>query len=131
MTEAEQKYEALLERMKELKADLIALGGEVHDDRKANVTSTAAERVDSALALAGRNTVSKGAMAVKAHAEAQLEELAKTMQEPKETFAKAYVRAMESELGKSMLATLEDATRLAQGQPTESMLAVHRKSLGA
>ncbi|MES2914348.1 MAG: hypothetical protein V4753_04420 [Pseudomonadota bacterium] len=124
-TEAERKYQALEERMKELKAEMIALADEVHRDRTPSTEPDATNRIETTLARVDK----RGALALKARAEAQIDDLARSVQGPGETFAKAYTRAMETSLGRSMLKTLDDATRLAQGQPTEAMVAEHRKSL--
>jgi type II secretory pathway component PulJ len=125
MTEAERRYEALAERMEEMKREMIALSDEVHRARTPATEPDATNRVEGALALVDKS----GARALKARAEAQLDDLARSMQEPGESFAKAYTRAIETDLGRSMLRTLDDATRLAQGDPTEAMVAEHRKSL--
>jgi len=124
-TEAERKYEALEARMKELKAEMIALTGEVHRDRTPSTEPDTTNRLETTLSRVDK----RGALALKARAEDQIDELARSVQEPGETFAKAYTRAMETDLGRSMLKTLDDATRLAQGHPTETMVAEHRKSL--
>ncbi len=124
-TEAERKYEALEERMKELKAEMIALADEVHRDRTPSTEPDATNRIETTLARVDK----RGALALKARADAQIDDLTRSVQEPGETFAKAYTRAMETDLGRSMLKTLGDATRLAQGQPTDAMVEKHRKSL--
>ncbi|AHM03045.1 hypothetical protein roselon_00605 [Roseibacterium elongatum DSM 19469] len=62
-------------------------------------------------------------------AERQLDDLAKSMMEPGETFEKAYSRAIDSEMGRAMLRTLDDATALQTGQPTEADLDTARKNL--
>lgn len=122
MTEAERKYEALVERMKELKHEMLALADEVHGERTATVTSTATERIAAVTAKAA-------AMDVKARAERNLDDLAKSMQADGESFAKAYSRMMETDLGRSMLATLDEANDLAAGRPTMKQVEAHRKSL--
>lgn len=126
-TEAERKYEALEERMKELKAEMIALADEVHRDRTPSTDPDATNRIETTLARVDK----RGALTLKARAEAQIDDLARSIQEPGEAFAKAYTRALETDLGRSMLKTLDDATRLAQGQPTDAMIAKHRQSLKA
>lgn len=75
------------------------------------------------------NDVEKAMAANRRSAERQLDELAKSMMEPGETFEKAYSRALDSEMGRSMLRTLDDATAIQTGQPTEADLETARKNL--
>ena len=121
-TKAEERYEELERAMARLKAELVALSTEVHGDRTATVTSTATERIAAV-------TTKAAAMNVKARAERNLDDLAKSMQTQGESFAKAYSRMMETDLGRSMLETLETATDLAAGRPTAKQVEAHRKSL--
>ena len=51
------------------------------------------------------------------------------MQQPGETFEKAYSRALNTDMGRSMLRTLDDATAIQTGQPTEADLETARKNL--
>lgn len=126
-TKAEERYAALEAKMQELKAEMIALSDEVHRSRSPATEPDATNRVEAAIARIDKG----GALTLKARAEAQLDALAEAVREPGETLAKAYTRAIETDLGQSMLRTLDDATRMAQGQPTEAMVAEHRKSLSA
>lgn len=140
MTEAERRYEALAERMEEMKREMIALADEVHrartpatepdpTDRLGRTDRMARDLGNGGTVAVGHPVAKAGARALKAKAEAQLDDLARSMQEPGESIEKAYTRAIETDLGRSMMQTLEDATRLAQGQATEAMIAEHRKSL--
>jgi hypothetical protein len=126
-TKAEERYAAIEAKMQELKAEMIALADEVHRTRTPATDPEPTNRVEAAIALIDKG----GALTLKARAEAQLDALAEAVREPGESLAKAYTRAIETDLGKSMLQTLDDATRMAQGQPTEAMVAEHRKSLSA
>lgn len=124
-TEAERKYEALEQRMKELKAEMIALSAEVHADRVGTTDGDAAARVGTTLAV----TSKAAALDLKARAERNLDALAESMRGEGETFAKAYTRAVDTDLGRSMLATLDEATDLAAGRPTARQVEAHRKAL--
>lgn len=73
--------------------------------------------------------VEKAMAANRRAAERQLDQLAKSMMEPGETFEKAYSRALDTDVGRSMLRTLDDATAIQTGQPTVSDLAEARKNL--
>lgn len=62
--------------------------------------------------------VAKAAAGVMAKVDGQLDTLAKSMMKDGETFEAAYVRALDSEMGRSMLKTRDDAHALATGAPT-------------
>lgn len=129
MTEAERKYEELARRMTELKEQMLALATEVHQDRApGKKDDDARDHVDSMLTHVD---VRKAAVMVKFDCERQLDLLAKQVQGPGQTYEKAYSEMLETPLGRSMLATLEDATALASGNPTAGMIEEHRKSLGS
>ena len=59
----------------------------------------------------------------------QLDTLAKSMMKDGETFEAAYVRALDSDMGKSMLRTREEAHALATGGVTEADVAKARADL--
>jgi hypothetical protein len=129
MTEAERRYKALEERMQELKREMIALSTAVHEANTAGEKDDrAGDHVASMVNLVG---VKKAAVLVRQDAEAQLDALARAEQGPGETFAKAYSRALDTPMGRSLVATLDDAQALATGRPTEAMLDAHRKSLAS
>jgi hypothetical protein len=127
MTEAERRYKALEERMQELKREMIALSTAVHEANTAGEKDDrAGDHVSSMANLVG---VKKAAVLVRQDAERQLDALAKSDQGPGESFEKAYARVLETPVGRSLTATLDDATRLSVGQPTEAMLDAHRRAL--
>jgi len=66
------------------------------------------------------DTVTKRAVRNMAKIDGQLDALAKTMRADGETFEAAYVRALDSDMGRSMLKTREDAHAIATGAPTAS-----------
>jgi hypothetical protein len=124
MTEAERRYKALEERMQELKREMIALSTEVHRANAAGEKDdSAGQHVDSILA------VKKAAIDLKRQAEANLDALARSEQSPGESFAKAYSRALDTDMGRSLMRTLDDAQALATGGPTAAQIEEHRKSL--
>jgi hypothetical protein len=129
MTEAERRYKELEQRIQELKREMIALSTAVHE------ANTAGEKDDRAgdhvASMANLVGVKKASVLVRRDAERQLDALAKSDQGPGETFEKAYARVLDTPAGRSLTATLDDATRLSVGQPTEAMLDAHRKSLGS
>lgn len=74
-------------------------------------------------------TVTKRAARNMAKVDGQLDDLAKSMQTDGETFEAAYVRALGSDMGKSMLRTREEAHALATGGATEADVAAARADL--
>ena len=73
--------------------------------------------------------IQKQALPVKKRAEKLLDDLANSLQQPGETFEAAYSRALDTEMGAIMLKTLDDATALATGNPTEFDLEKARAAL--
>lgn len=73
--------------------------------------------------------VRKAAAANRQQAERQLDELAKQMQQPGETFEKAYSRALDTDMGRSLMQTRDDAQELERGGVTSMELDEARKSL--
>lgn len=73
--------------------------------------------------------IQKQALPVKKRAENQLDDLANSLKQPGETFEAAYSRAVDTEMGAMMLKTLDDATALATGNPTEFDLEKARAAL--
>lgn len=127
MTTAERKYEELARRMTELKEQMLALATEVHQDRApGKKDDDARDHVDSMLTHVD---VKKAAILVKFDCERQLDLLAKQLQGPGQSFEAAYSEMLDTPLGRSMLATLEDAQALSTGGPTAGQLDAHRKSL--
>ena len=73
--------------------------------------------------------VRKAAAANREAAERQLDELAKQMQQPGESFHKAYDRALDTDMGKALMRTRDDAQELERGGVTSMELDEARKSL--
>lgn len=74
-------------------------------------------------------TVTKRAARNMARIDGQLDTLAKSIQTEGETFEAAYVRALGSEMGQSMLRTREEAHALATGEVTKADVQKARASL--
>ena len=85
------------------------------------------QEVESARAAA--ETVTKRAARNMANVDGQLDDLAKSIQTEGETLEAAYVRALDTDMGKSMLRTREEAHALATGRVTEADVQKARASL--
>lgn len=75
--------------------------------------------------------VHKAARLNREAAETQLNTLAKSMQQDGETFAKAYLRALDTEMGKALMQTRDDAQELERGGITSMDVVEAHKSLQA
>lgn len=75
--------------------------------------------------------VRKAARLNREAAETQLDTLAKSMQQDGETFEKAYLRALDTVMGKALMQTRDDAQELERGGITSMDVAEDRKSLQA
>ena len=73
--------------------------------------------------------VQKAAAVNRQEAERQLDELANQMQQPDETFEKAYSRALSTDMGRSLMRTRDDAAALEVGGITSMDIEEARKSL--
>lgn len=75
------------------------------------------------------DTVTKRAVRNMAKVDAQLDALAKSIQADGETFEQAYCKALDTEMGRSMIRTREEAHALATGGVTEADVAAARADL--
>lgn len=75
------------------------------------------------------DTVTKRAIRNVASVDAQLDALAKSMQADGETFEQAYCKALDTDIGRSMIRTREEAHTLATGGATEADVAAARADL--
>ncbi len=73
--------------------------------------------------------VRKAARLNREAAETQLDTLAKSMQQDGETFEKAYLRALDTDMGKALMQTRDDAQELERGGITSMDVAEAHKSL--
>ncbi|RYH00689.1 hypothetical protein EU805_17140 [Salipiger sp. IMCC34102] len=73
--------------------------------------------------------VQKAAAANREEAERQLDELAKSIQQPGETFERAYSQALDTDMGRSLMLTRDDAQELERGGVTSMELDEARKNL--
>lgn len=103
-----------MERVMELAHDVQQLEAEVETARAA----AEMEKNDMTRENMTKADVAKAAAGVMAKVDAQIDALAKSMQADGETFEGAYVRALDTDMGRSMLKTRQDAHDLATGAPT-------------
>lgn len=75
------------------------------------------------------DTVSRRAVRNMAKVDAQLDALAKSMQADGETFEHAYCKALDTDMGRSMIRTREEAHALATGGVTDADVAAARANL--
>lgn len=115
--------EAEAEQVARLAQEVEQLEAEVEAARAATATQSAAKQ---------ENTMTKTDTPadIRKAAERNLDDLARSIRKDGETHEQAYARALDTELGKSMLATLDDATELERGGPTSATLAKARSELG-
>ncbi|MFD1344273.1 hypothetical protein [Litorisediminicola beolgyonensis] len=73
--------------------------------------------------------VRKAAAANRLLAEANLDALAKSIQRPGESFHKAYDRALDTDMGRALMRTRDDAQELERGGVTSMELDEARKNL--
>lgn len=73
--------------------------------------------------------VRKAARLNREAAETQLDTLAKSMQQDGETFEKAYLRALDTDMGKALMQTRDDAQELERGGITSMDVAEAHKNL--
>lgn len=109
-----------MERVMELAQDVERLEQEVESAR------AAAEMEKNDMT---DETVTKRAVRNMAKIDAQLDTLAKSMQAHGQTFEQAYCKALESDMGRSMLNSREEAHALATGGITAADVAAARAAL--
>ncbi|MBS1301704.1 hypothetical protein [Loktanella sp. SALINAS62] len=114
-----------MERVMELAQDVQQLEAEVESARAA----AQMEKNEMTKKPMTKADVAKAAAGVMAKVDGQLDTLAKTMRADGETFEAAYVRALDTEMGRSMLKTRQDAHDLATGAPTVDDVAKVRMAL--
>lgn len=145
MSKEGQRHAAELKQLENRKKELEdALGRLARDEANAEEVMELAkevelleEQVASARAavqsqendMTKTQDVRKAAAANRQAAERQLDELAKSIQQPGESFHKAYDRALDTELGQALMQTRDDAQELERGGLTSMELDEARKSL--
>ena len=111
-----------MERVMEMAQEVQQLEAEVETARSAAEMEKKEEDMTD-------ETVTKRAVRNMAKIDAQLDTLAKSMQADGQTFEQAYCKALESDMGRSMLNSREESHALATGTPTETDVAEARKRL--
>ncbi|MCC5957688.1 MAG: hypothetical protein JJU07_16430 [Natronohydrobacter sp.] len=152
MTRDGQRYAAELTRLEARKKELEdALGRLARDEAEAREVAELAQEVErlkqeveSSRATTAKESdmtknepansadgVRKAAADNRQAVDAELDKLARTMQADGETFEKAYDRMLQTEMGRALLRTRDDAHAIATGGPTEADLEAARKNLTA
>lgn len=150
MTQEGQRHAAELKRLEDKKKDLEdALMRLARDEAEAQEVAELAQEVEqletqvkaarAAASMEKKMTknepanspvdVRKAAATNREAAERQLDELAKSIQQPGESFHKAYDRALDSEMGKALMRTRDDAQELERGGVNSMDLDEARKAL--
>ncbi|MEM8575820.1 MAG: hypothetical protein AAF830_13830 [Pseudomonadota bacterium] len=145
MSKDGQRHAAELKRLEDRKKELEgALGRLARDEADAEEVMELAKEVElleqqvatarSAVQsqendMTKTHDVRKAAAANREAAERQLDELAKQMQQAGESFHKAYDRALNTDMGKVLMRTRDDAQELERGGVTSMELDEVRKSL--
>lgn len=88
-----------------------------------------AARAKASMEKNNMTDVKKAARLNREAAERQLDKLAETMRTEGETFEKAYSRALDTDMGRSLMAARDDAQELERHGPTSMHLADARKNL--
>ncbi|MEE9453131.1 MAG: hypothetical protein V3V13_01945, partial [Paracoccaceae bacterium] len=136
------KLAELEQRRKELEDALMRLA---HDEAEAQEVAELAQeveqlesQVESARAatnmektMTKKNDIKKAAADNRRKAEAELDNLAKSMRQDDETFEKAYLRALDTDMGKALMQTRDDAQELERGGITSMDVADAHKRLNA
>ena len=136
------KLAKLEQRRKELEDALMRLA---RDEAEAQEVSELAQeveqlenQVESARTAANmektmtkKNNITKAAADNRRKAEAELDKLAKSVQQDGETFEKAYLRALDTDIGKALMQTRDDAQELERGGITSMDVADAHKRLNA
>lgn len=130
MSKEGERHAAELRMLEQRKKDLEdALGRLARDEAEAEEVAELAgevqqlqEQVNAARAAAQQETgmtktndVKKDAGRNRAEAERQLDALAKGMQRPEETFESAYGRALDTDMGRALMRTRDDAQEIERG----------------
>ncbi|WP_299955401.1 hypothetical protein [uncultured Roseobacter sp.] len=152
MSQEGQRHAAELKRLEDKKKDLEdALGRLARDEAEAQEVAELAQEVEqleqhveTARAAADMEKtmtkneltrspvdVRKAAAINRQAAERQLDELAKQMQQPGETFHKAYDQALSTDMGRALMRSRDDAQELERGGVTSMELDEARKQLMA
>ncbi|MDE4175079.1 hypothetical protein PXK01_13020 [Phaeobacter sp. PT47_59] len=143
MSQEGQRHAAELARLEARKKDLEdALMRLARDEAEAQEVAELAleveqleNQVETARAAANmEKTMTKDVRKVarlnREAAETQLDTLAKSMQQDGETFEKAYLRALDTDMGKALMQTRDDAQELERGGITSMDVAEAHKQLG-
>jgi len=106
--------------------EVVELAQEVQQLENEVETARAAANMEKT--MTNPNNIKKAAGDNRRKAEAELDKLAKSVQRDGETFEKAYIRALETDMGKALMQARDDAQELERGGITSMDVAeVHKK----
>lgn len=136
------KLAKLEQRRKELEDALMRLARDEAEAREiAELTQEVEQlenQVESARSAANmektmtkKNNITKAAADNRRKAEAELDKLAKSVQQDGETFERAYLRALDTDIGKALMQNRDDAQELERGGITAMDVADAHKRLNA
>lgn len=133
LAELEQRRKELEDALMRLARDeaeaqeVAELAQEVEQLEQNVETARAAANMENTMTK--KNEIKKAAADNRRMAEAELDKLAKSMQQGGETFEKAYMRALDTDMGKALMQTRDDAQELERGGITSMDVAKARADL--
>ncbi len=135
LAELEQRRKELEDALMRLARDeaeareVAELAQEVEQLKQNVETARAATNMEKTMTK--KNEIKKAAADNRRKAEAELDKLAKSMQLGGETFEKAYMRALNTDIGKALMQTRDDAQELERGGITSMDVTEAHKRLNA
>ncbi len=133
LAELEQRRKELEDALMRLARDeaealeVAELAQEVEQLKQNVETARAAANMENIM----KNEIQKAAADNRRKAEAELDKLAKSMQQGGETFEKSYMRALDTDMGKALMQTRNDAQELERGGITSMDVAEAHNRLKA
>ena len=133
LAELEQRRKALEDALMRLARDeaeaqeVAELAQEVEQLEQNVETARATTNMETTMTK--ENEIKKAAADNRRKAESELDKLAKSMQQDGETFEKAYMRALDTDMGKALMQTRNDAQELERGGITSMDMAEAHKRL--
>ena len=109
--------------------EVVELAQEVQQLENEVETARAAANMEKT--MTNPNNIKKAAADNRHKAEVELDKLAKSMQQDGETFEKAYLRVFDTDIGKALMQSRDDAQELERGGITSMDVAeAHKKLVG-
>ena len=135
LAKLEQRRKELEEALQRLARDeaeaqeVAELAQEVEQLEQLVETARAAANMEKTMTK--KNDIKKAAADNRRKAEDQLDKLAKSVQQDGETFEKTYSRALDTDIGKALMQSRDDAQELERGGITSMDVTEARKRLNA